>query len=56
MVEQLGGVSFLYLDLGAAGTLTVEEKGHARSAAGETAHIGVAAEHAMLFDQNGARL
>ena len=56
VVEQLGGVSYLYLDIGAAEPLTVEQKGHARIRDGEMATVGVEPGRAMMFDAHGERI
>ena len=56
VVEQLGGVSYLYLDSGSGSQITVEQKGHSIYDDGQTAEIGIDAGTAMLFDQNGLRI
>jgi len=56
VVEQLGGNSFLYLDVGGSVPLTVEQKGHSRVQNGEVAKIGVDPTTAMLFGDDGKRI
>ena len=56
VVEQLGGVSYLYLDVGGDEPLTVEHKGHARLRDGETATVGIEPGRAMMFDGEGRRI
>ncbi len=56
VVEQLGGVSYLYLDLGNDLQLTVEQKGHSQYGDGDEASTGIDASRAMLFDQAGLRI
>ena len=56
VVEQLGGVSYLYLDVGGEEPLTVEQKGHSAHRHGERAPLGVEPGRAMMFDANGARI
>ena len=56
VVEQLGGVSYLYLDIGADEPLTVEQKGHSRYRDGEVATVGVEPGRAMIFDAQGLRI
>jgi len=54
-VEQLGGVSYLYID--DHGTrLTIESPGHASVRAGESVEIGVDESRAMLFSDDGIRI
>jgi lactose/L-arabinose transport system ATP-binding protein len=54
-VEQLGGVSYLYID-DAGIRLTIESPGHASLKIGETAEIGIDTSRAMLFGRNGLRI
>ncbi|MEL7302834.1 MAG: sn-glycerol-3-phosphate ABC transporter ATP-binding protein UgpC [Pseudomonadota bacterium] len=56
MVEQLGGVSYLYLGVGTGGQLTVEQKGHAMTTDGEQTTVGIDGSRAMLFTTDGARV
>ncbi len=56
VVEQLGGNSYLYLDVGAEVPLTVEQKGHTKVADGEVASVGVDPSTAMLFGADGLRI
>lgn len=56
VVEQLGGVSYLYLDIGGEVPLTVEQKGHTDVSGGEMATIGVDPTTAMLFGTDGLRI
>ena len=56
VVEQLGGVSYLYLDVGGEEPLTVEQKGHSRLRHGEQAQLGIEPGRAMMFDADGSRL
>ncbi|MEL6750727.1 MAG: sn-glycerol-3-phosphate ABC transporter ATP-binding protein UgpC [Pseudomonadota bacterium] len=56
VVEQLGGNSYLYLDIGAETPLTVEQKGHTKVDDGEVATLGVDPKAAMLFGQDGLRI
>ncbi|MFD0915015.1 ABC transporter ATP-binding protein [Pseudahrensia aquimaris] len=56
VVEQLGGVSYLYLNIGGGTPLTVEQKGHTAFRDGEVAQFGVDPSTAMLFGQDGLRI
>ncbi|MEL6745791.1 MAG: TOBE domain-containing protein, partial [Pseudomonadota bacterium] len=56
VVEQLGGVSYLYLHIGAGEPLTVEQKGHTAVRDGQIAEVGVDPDRAMLFDADGLRV
>ncbi|EFL89230.1 ABC transporter ATP-binding protein [Ahrensia sp. R2A130] len=56
VVEQLGGNSFLYLDVGGDVPLTVEQKGHTDVKDGDVAKIGVDPATAMLFGSDGLRI
>lgn len=56
VVEQLGGVSYLYIDMGKNEPLTVEIKGHANVKSGGEAVIGIDQRQALLFDTAGQRL
>lgn len=56
VVEQLGGNSFLYLNVGNSLPLTVEQKGHTGVKDGQVATIGVDQSTCMLFGQDGLRV
>ena len=56
MVEQLGGNSYLYLNIGGSIPLTVEQKGHASVQDGQVASVGVDPSTAMLFGTDGLRI
>ena len=56
VVEQLGGNSYLYLNLGNGNQLTVEQKGHSSVQDGQMATVGVDPSTAMLFDANNLRV
>ena len=56
VVEQLGGVSYLYLDVGGDTPMTVEQKGHSRVRDGERAIIGIEPGTAMMFEKSEAGL
>ena len=56
VVEQLGGNSYLYLNIGGSVPLTVEQKGHADVQDGQVATIGIDPTTTMLFDANGLRV
>ena len=56
VVEQLGGVSYLYLDLLDGHQMTVEQKGHSTIHDGEMADIGIDESTAMLFGKDGLRV
>ena len=56
VVEQLGGNSFLYLDIGGEVPLTVEQKGHSTVKDGEVASVGIDPTTAMLFGTDGKRI
>ncbi len=56
VVEQLGGNSYLYLNVGGGLPLTVEQKGHTQVKDGEIASIGVDPTTAMLFGGDGLRI
>lgn len=55
LVEQMGGVSYIYIDT-EQDRLTIEMPGHSTYRAGDTAEIGVNANCAFLFDKNGKRI
>ncbi|MDD9909066.1 MAG: sn-glycerol-3-phosphate ABC transporter ATP-binding protein UgpC [Ahrensia sp.] len=56
VVEQMGGNSYLYLNVGGSLPLTVEQKGHSSYRDGQVATVGVDPSTAMLFDQEGLRV
>ncbi|MEN0040329.1 MAG: sn-glycerol-3-phosphate ABC transporter ATP-binding protein UgpC [Pseudomonadota bacterium] len=56
VVEQLGGNSYLYLDVGGDTPLTVEQKGHSTVKDGYVAKVGVDPSMAMLFGKDGLRI
>ncbi|MEM8750696.1 MAG: sn-glycerol-3-phosphate ABC transporter ATP-binding protein UgpC [Pseudomonadota bacterium] len=56
VVEQLGGNSYLYLNVGGSVPLTVEQKGHTTVADGQIASVGVDPTTAMLFGSDGLRI
>ena len=56
VVEQLGGNSYLYLNVGGRVPLTVEQKGHSLVSDGQVAEIGVDPKTAMLFGMDGLRI
>ncbi len=56
VVEQLGGNSYLYLDIGGELPLTVEQKGHSAFRDGEVATLGVDPQTVMLFGKDGLRI
>ena len=56
VVEQLGGNSYLYLNIGGSIPLTVEQKGHATVQDGQVASVGVDPTTAMLFGTDGLRI
>ena len=55
-VERLGGVSFLYVNIGTYLLLTIEEKGITTELSGGKTEIGISAENCMLFDRDGSRI
>lgn len=56
VVEQLGGSSYIYLDIGGKEPLTVEQKGITDQQQGLTAKIGLDPATCMLFDKNEQRI
>ena len=56
VVEQLGGNSYLYLNVGGSVPLTVEQRGHTTVTDGKVATIGVDPTTAMMFGQDGLRV
>ena len=56
VVEQLGGNSYLYLNIGGGIPLTVEQKGHTDVKDGQVAQVGVDPTTAMLFGSDGLRI
>ncbi len=56
VVEQLGGNSYLYLNIGGSLPLTVEQKGHASVQDGQVASVGVDPATAMMFGNDGLRI
>ncbi|MBF0277054.1 MAG: sn-glycerol-3-phosphate ABC transporter ATP-binding protein UgpC [SAR324 cluster bacterium] len=55
LVEQLGGVSYLYIDTQDT-RLTIEFSGHASVKTGEIAEIGIDKSKAMMFGEDGLRI
>lgn len=55
LVEQLGGVSYLYIDTDET-RITIECQGHASIKEGEKAEIGIEASKAMMFNPEGKRI
>lgn len=56
VVEQLGGSSFLYMDIGRKEPLTVEQKGITDEKPGNISKIGIDPSTCMLFDKNERRI
>jgi lactose/L-arabinose transport system ATP-binding protein len=56
VVEQLGGVSYVYATGTGEVQITVQEKGHSKTPTGAEVRIGVDPELALLFDKDGKRL
>ena len=56
VVEQLGGVSYIYASGVEGVQITVQEKGHSRTPTGAEVRIGVDPETCLLFDKDGKRL
>ncbi len=56
VVEQLGGNSFLYLNIGGDIPLTVEQKGHSEVRDGQVATVGVDPTTTMIFGNDGLRI
>ncbi len=56
VVEQLGGNSYLYLNIGGDLPLTVEQKGHSQFKDGDVATLAVDPETVMLFGSDGLRI
>jgi lactose/L-arabinose transport system ATP-binding protein len=56
VVEQLGGVSYVYATGSDDVQITVQEKGHSRTATGAEIRIGIDPETILLFDKDGKRL
>jgi lactose/L-arabinose transport system ATP-binding protein len=56
VIEQLGGVSYVYASGVGDVQITVQEKGHSRTPTGAEVKIGVDPETCHLFDKNGVRL
>ncbi|MEM1317479.1 MAG: TOBE domain-containing protein, partial [Pseudomonadota bacterium] len=56
VVEQLGGNSYLYLDVGGDTPLTVEQKGHSTVKDGDLAKVAVDPSMALLFGKDGLRI
>jgi lactose/L-arabinose transport system ATP-binding protein len=54
-VEQLGGVSYLYVDDRDI-RLTIETPGHASVKIGETTEVGIDTSHTMMFTKDGLRI
>ncbi|MNW20421.1 hypothetical protein D3C71_2208160 [compost metagenome] len=57
MIEQLGGVSYVYA-VGRDGQtkVTIQQKGHARIAAGAPITVGIEHGAVLAFGQDGLRL
>lgn len=56
VIEQLGGVSYLFSSGANDVGLTVQEKGHSKATIGENVAFGVDPKTCFLFDAAGARL
>jgi lactose/L-arabinose transport system ATP-binding protein len=56
VVEQLGGVSYVYASGVGDVQITVQEKGHSRTVSGSEVRIGVDPATCLLFDKSGLRL
>jgi lactose/L-arabinose transport system ATP-binding protein len=56
VVEQLGGVSYIYLGLPGGGKLIVQQPGHSQAVVGSPARVGINPAACLLFDQDGRRL
>jgi lactose/L-arabinose transport system ATP-binding protein len=56
VVEQLGGVSYVYATGPGGGQLTVQQKGHSRIHAGDEFQIGIDPTTCLLFDTTGERI
>ena len=56
VVEQLGGVSYIYAGGADGAQVTVQQKGHSKTAPGTEVRIGVDPETCLLFDKDGKRL
>ena len=56
VVEQLGGVSYLYLQHAQGGNVIVQQQGHARATVGSAVTVGIDPAACLLFDQEGRRL
>ena len=56
VVEQLGGVSYLYLGTDTGGSVTVQQQGHSRITSGQTITVGLDPASCLLFDAQGQRL
>ncbi|MCP4297717.1 MAG: sn-glycerol-3-phosphate ABC transporter ATP-binding protein UgpC [Proteobacteria bacterium] len=55
LVEQMGGLSYLYIDAGDE-RLTIEQAGHSSKKSGDSAQIGINASKALLFTTQGQRI
>jgi lactose/L-arabinose transport system ATP-binding protein len=56
VVEQLGGVSYIYAEGREGAQITVEQKGHAVAPAGSNVDIGINPATCFLFAKDGARI
>ncbi len=56
VVEQLGGVSYVYASGNNGVQLTVQQKGHSRVPAGAEVKVGIDPATSLLFDADGARI
>ena len=56
VVEQLGGVSYLYALIDDGTTLTIERRGHASEREGDQVTIGIDPAKCFVFDDEGRRL
>ena len=56
VVEKLGGHSYVHAEGGGGVQITVEQKGHSRTVAGNKVDIGVDPALCLLFDAKGQRL
>ena len=56
VVEQLGGVSYVYAAGGGGTKVTIQQKGHSRVPAGEDVVVGIDPALCLAFDEAGLRL
>lgn len=56
MVEQLGGVSYVYATSDSGAQITVQQRGHSQMATDTVVEFGVDPATCLMFDADGQRV